>query len=72
VTDEPRKSDRNDDRVAALEARIHELHRTELVRWADAAAASQRQFDIANELKNTLSWRITAPLRAFRSGQLSK
>ena len=57
-------------RVAELEARIHEYHRSELGRWADSVAAAQDLFNKLETIKHTVSWRVTAPLRAFRRRQL--
>lgn len=59
-------------RVAELEARIHEYHRTELERWAEATMASQDIFDQLQEIRQTLSWRVTAPLRLVRRRQLER
>lgn len=57
-------------RVAELEARIHEYHRSELGRWADSVAAAQDLYNKLETIRLTVSWRVTAPLRAFRRRQL--
>jgi len=59
-----------DEKIAELEERIHEFQRTELTRWADSVAESQRVFDELERMKTTVSWRVTAPLRAVRRKQL--
>lgn len=57
-------------RVAELEARIHEYHRTELTRWADAVIEAQNLADEIHAMRATVSWRVTAPLRVVRGRQL--
>lgn len=57
-------------RVDELEARIHEYHRTELTRWADSVTEAQRLFDELDRMRETVSWRVTAPLRTVRRRQL--
>jgi hypothetical protein len=59
------------DRIAQLEARLDEYRRTDLDRWADAAIEAERGAEQLNEIHQTLSWRITAPLRSFRRRSLS-
>lgn len=61
-----------EERVAQLEARIREYHRTELSRWADSVAETQLHFEKLEAVKQTVSWRITAPLRAIRRSQLER
>jgi len=46
------------------------MQRAELTRWADSIAESQRVFDELERMKATVSWRVTAPLRAVRRKQL--
>lgn len=53
-----------------LEARIHDMRRTEVLRWADAVAEGARLADEVDRMKKTVSWRVTAPLRAVRRRQL--
>lgn len=57
-------------RVAELEARIHEYHRTELTRWADSVLEAQQLHEEIARIRRTLSWRITKPLRVVRARQL--
>jgi len=64
------ESDSSNEKIAQLEERIHELQRAELTRWADSVAESQRVFDELERMKATVSWRVTAPLRAVRRKQL--
>jgi uncharacterized coiled-coil protein SlyX len=68
--DAPQETPATEDRIAELEARIHAMQRTELTRWADSVAESQRVFDELERMKTTVSWRVTAPLRAVRRKQL--
>ncbi|HEY4268847.1 MAG TPA: hypothetical protein VGM94_11715 [Galbitalea sp.] len=56
--------------VAELRRRLEELHRTELIRWADAVVEAQRLFDEVERMRNTVSWRITEPLRRVRRRQI--
>jgi hypothetical protein len=49
---------------------LEELHRTELIRWADAVVEAQRLFDEVERMRNTVSWRITEPLRRVRRRQI--
>lgn len=60
------------ERIAELEARIHEYHRTELTRWADSVTEAQRLFDELDRMRDTVSWRVTAPLRTVRRRQLER
>jgi hypothetical protein len=53
-----------------LQARIHDMRRTEVSRWADAVAEGARLADEIVRMKATVSWRVTAPLRAVRRRQL--
>ncbi|WBU37775.1 hypothetical protein [Homoserinibacter sp. YIM 151385] len=57
-------------RVAELETRIHEYHRTELSRWADAVLEAQNLSNEVMAMRATVSWRVTAPLRVVRTRQL--
>lgn len=57
-------------KIDALEARIHEYHRTEISRWADSVIEAQNLFDELDRMRATLSWRVTAPLRTVRRRQL--
>jgi hypothetical protein len=56
--------------IETLENRIHEMRRTEVSRWADAVAEGARLADEIERMKATVSWRVTAPLRAVRRRQL--
>lgn len=56
--------------IDVLEARIQHLRRTEVLRWADAVAEGARLADEVLRMKETVSWRVTAPLRAVRRRQL--
>ena len=61
-----------DERITQLESRIHEIHRSELSRWANSVAEAQGNFEQLEAIKKTVSWRITAPLRAVRRSQLQR
>jgi hypothetical protein len=56
--------------IEELRRRLEVLHRTELIRWADAVVEAQRLFDEVERMRNTFSWRITEPLRRVRRRQL--
>jgi hypothetical protein len=60
------------DRIAELETRIDEYHRSELSRWADSVAEGQYIFDELDRMRATVSWRVTAPLRVVRVRQNRK
>lgn len=60
------------DRVAALEERIHEYHRTDISRWAESVSEAQRLFEELDRMRETVSWRVTAPLRTVRRRQLER
>jgi len=59
-------------RVAELEARIHEYHRTEIERWADSVLEAQQLHEEIARIRRTFSWRVTKPLRVVRSRQLER
>jgi hypothetical protein len=59
-------------RIAELEARIHEYHRSELTRWARVTGEAQLVFDELERMRLTVSWRVTAPLRVVRRRQLDR
>jgi hypothetical protein len=59
-------------RAALLEQQIREYRRDELDRWAECFAENHRYYASLEAIQQTVSWRVTAPLRAFRRHQLDK
>ena len=72
MTDDDTTSATQAERIAELEARLHAVKREELARWADAVVEAQRLFDEVQRMRDTVSWRVTAPLRVYRRKQLSR
>ena len=71
--DEIDKTDMSpEQRIAELEARIHELHRGELTRWAESIIVTQHLHEELSRMRNTVSWKVTAPLRIYRRKQLNQ
>jgi hypothetical protein len=56
--------------VRDLRERIELLRSTDLERWAATVAEARQAHADYAAMKTTVSWRITAPLRVFRTRQL--
>ena len=55
---------------SALSARLNELQKAELERWAEAVREAQFWSDEIEAMRKTVSWRVTAPLRVVRAKRL--
>lgn len=60
----------DESRVGELEARLAAAERTELERWEAAVEEGRRLRLELERIHQTVSWRVTAPLRAVRRRQL--